>query len=80
MRSIPFGRLRSLSRSCLRPANNLSPTRHYGRMKALLAQKALLIVSVLALAVCWALVILTAISVSEIVLNTLDSIVELAQL
>jgi hypothetical protein len=58
----------------------LRPTRHYGRMKSLLTQKVMLLVAVLALAVCWALVILVAISVSEIVLDTLHGIVELADL
>jgi hypothetical protein len=47
-------------------------------MKALLAQKVLLVAVTLALAVCWALVILVAISVSEILLDTLASIVDLA--
>jgi hypothetical protein len=49
-------------------------------MRNFLAQKGLLLASVLALATCWVLVILVALSVSQIVLDTLDAIVELANL
>ena len=49
-------------------------------MKNFLAQKGPILAAVIALAICWALVILVALSVSQIVLETLDAIVELANL
>jgi hypothetical protein len=72
----PFGK--ELPRNSRKTADLLSNTRHTGPMKILLRTYALpLILTLLALGA-WAAVILVALQVSAIVLDTLHQIVELA--
>jgi hypothetical protein len=78
MRSIPFRRLRTLRAPRARPADHLSLTRHYGLMKTNTAQKVLVLVTILLTAGAWTLVLWMGIVVSQLLLDTLSYIVDLA--